>query len=56
MKAVAFSGVALLPAPLRPLPRHGAEIEHTRRFTPGLLVKVLLESGGEEGALLRWAE
>lgn len=56
MKALAYSGTALVPAPMRAVSRHRGAIEHKSRFTPGLQVKVLLESGGEQGALLRWSE
>jgi hypothetical protein len=55
MKALAYSGTALIPALMHAVSRHRGTIEHKSRFTPGLHVKVLLESGVEEGALLRWS-
>lgn len=55
MKAVAYSGAEMLPAPMRRFPPQGRAIEHKSCFTPGLQIKVLLETGGEEGALLRWS-
>jgi hypothetical protein len=56
MKAVACSEASMLPVPVRSFRDPGKAIEQTIRFTPGILVKVLLESGDEEGALLRWSE
>ena len=56
MKAVAHSGTALLPAPPRSFSRLWPAMERQTRFTPGIQVKILLETGGEEGVLLRWSE
>ena len=54
MKAVAYSDARTLPAPLREREDDGVAIEHDGRFTPGLRVKILLETGDERGVLLRW--
>jgi len=56
MKAVAYSGTVMLPPPPRSFSRDDAAIERRSRFTPGIQVKILLETGDEEGVLLRWAE
>ena len=56
MNLVACSEVAPLPVPMRSFSPSSAQIEQKSRFTPGIPVKVLLESGGEHEALLRWSE
>ena len=56
MKVVAYNEARTVPATMRERSHDDMAIEHDGRFTPGIRVKVLLDSGAERGALLRWPQ